>query len=453
MIANLTDTVAAIATPEGHGGVGIIRISGKQTKSIAKKIIGEAPEVRIAHFCKFRNLQNELLDHGIALFFEAPHSFTGEDVLELQGHGGPVILDRVLKAALDAGARLAEPGEFSKRAFLNDKMDLAQAEAIADLIASQSEEAAKAALRSLEGEFSREVHSIVHALIELRMYVEAAIDFPEEEIDFLSDGHILHQLEALMTRIQVLQKKSQQGSVLREGMTLVITGEPNAGKSSLLNALSGEDSAIVTDIPGTTRDVLKEKIFIDGIPIHILDTAGIRESTDPVEQEGIKRAKAAIQKAQGVLLVVDITKASLKNIEEQLASLKTLIGTDIPIIIVLNKIDASHNTKTFELPTTTLSISAKTHSGLDALKQHLKTLAGMEQSLEGVFLARRRHLEAIEKALRFVTESKVQLTEYRAGELLAEDLRQAQIALSEITGTFTSDDLLGKIFGSFCIGK
>ncbi|MCD6046847.1 MAG: tRNA modification GTPase MnmE [Gammaproteobacteria bacterium] len=453
MINSNTDTITAIATAEGQGGVGIIRVSGPKTRKIAEALLGKTPEPRIATFAKFKNIDGELLDHGVALLFQAPHSFTGEDVLELQGHGGPVILDRVLKATLQAGARLAEPGEFSKRAFLNDKIDLAQAEAIADLIASQSIDAAKAAMRSLEGDFSKEIQDIVNALIQLRMYVEAAIDFPEEEIDFLNDGHILSQLNNIIERINILQQKSKQGAVLRDGITLVITGEPNAGKSSLLNALSGEDSAIVTDIPGTTRDVLKEKIILDGIPIHILDTAGIRESHDPVEQEGIKRAKAAIQKAQGVLLVIDAAKTTSINIQSQLDALTSLIRAETPVIIVFNKVDLIENIQKPELSLPCLKISAKTHAGLEDLKKRLKALAGMEQSLEGVFLARRRHLEAIEKAHDFVLLAKVQLEEFRAGELLAEELRQAQRYLSEITGEFTSDDLLGKIFSSFCIGK
>ncbi len=447
--SEIIDTIAAIATPEGQGGVGIIRVSGPKTQRVAQALLGEVPSPRLAHFAKFFNAQGEILDHGIALFFEGPHSFTGEDVLELQGHGGPVILDRMLKAVLQAGARLAEPGEFSKRAFLNDKIDLAQAEAIADLIAAQSEEAAKAAMRSLEGDFSKAIHAIVNDLTQLRMYVEAAIDFPEEEVDFLSDGHILSKLDALIESIKNLQKKSQQGAILREGITLVITGAPNAGKSSLLNALSGEESAIVTHIPGTTRDILKEKILIDGIPIHILDTAGIRESDDPIEQEGIRRAKAAIQKAHAVLLVIDATQASTVKIQEQLAEVKKLVSSHIPVIVVLNKVDLLKKPLLDE----GLVISAKTHEGLDALKKRIKTLAGVQQNLEGSFLARRRHLEAIETALEFVCLAKTQLVEFKAGELLAEELRQAQIALSEITGKFTADDLLGKIFSTFCIGK
>jgi len=443
-----TDTIAAIATPEGQGGVGIIRISGPKTPAIALSLLGEVPKPRYAHFSSFFDSKKQALDQGLALYFKAPHSFTGEDVLELQGHGGPVILDMILQAVLQAGARLAEPGEFSKRAFLNDKIDLAQAEAIADLIASQSSEAARAAMRSLGGEFSHAVNAIVETLIRVRLYIEAAIDFPEEEIDFLSDGHILSQLEQLEHRITHLQQQSRQGALLREGLTVVITGQPNAGKSSLLNALSGEDSAIVTEFAGTTRDVLKEKILIDGIPLHILDTAGLRDSTDPIEQEGIRRAKEAVSKAQLVLLILDATTttdASLQREKDQIAS---LLPHETPVLIVVNKIDlVSH------CPLDGIKISAKTHQGLEQLKNALKNCAGATHSTEGTFLARRRHLEAIEKALHYVKNARKQLTDYKAGELVAEELRCAQQPLSEITGSFTSDDLLGRIFSSFCIGK
>lgn len=448
-----TDTIAAIATAKGQGGIGVVRISGPQTQKIAYALLGRVPTARQAYFAKFLSATGETLDQGIALFFPNPHSFTGEDVLELQGHGGPVILDRILKAALNAGARLAEPGEFSKRAFLNDKIDLAQAEAIADLIACQSEQAAQAAMRSLEGAFSQAVHTIVEQLITLRMYVESAIDFPEEEIDFLADGVILKHINHLLDALHNLQHRAKQGSVLREGIRVVIVGRPNAGKSSLLNALSGQDSAIVTEVPGTTRDILKEHILCDGIPIHILDTAGLRDSDDVVEQEGMRRTKQALRQADGVLLMIDATTAEDFDLSHSIQDIKQLIGRAIPIAVLLNKWDLMTD-DTLSVPHSHVyKISAKTHDGLDQLKNYFKSLAGVSESLEGCFLARRRHLEAIEQALAAVLRGKEQLLSFKAGELLAEELRAAQQALSSITGQFTADDLLGKIFSNFCIGK
>jgi tRNA modification GTPase len=455
----LEDTITAIATAPGQGGIGVIRISGAKTKAIATRLLGKIPEPRCAHFAHFLNGENERVDHGIALFFPKPNSFTGEDVLELQGHGSPITLDRMIQAILASGARLAQPGEFSKRAFLNNKIDLAQAEAIADLIACQSEEAAKAAMRSLQGDFSAAVNHLVEKLTVLRMYVEAAIDFPEEEVDFLNDGIILTHLEELLASIEQLQQKSKQGSILREGITVVITGLPNAGKSSLLNALSGEESAIVTDIPGTTRDILKEKIICDGLPIHILDTAGLRESVDIIEQEGIRRAKQALKTAQVILLVVDVSQATKSDVEAQIAMITEWVGAHIPLCVALNKCDLLHESDDQMIALTShpemiaLMISAKTHVGFDSLKNYFKSIAGMTQSLEGCFLARRRHLEAIAAAYSSMILAREQLVEFKAGELLAEELRQAQLFLSEITGQFSSDDLLGQIFGSFCIGK
>lgn len=457
-----TDTIAAIATAQGQGGIGIIRVSGPNTQHIAHALLGTLPAPRQAHFASFLHASGEVLDQGLALFFPHPHSFTGEDILELQGHGGPVILERVLNAVLLAGARLAEPGEFSKRAFLNEKIDLAQAEAIADLIACQSEEAAQAAMRSLSGLFSQAVHTIVEQLISLRMYVESAIDFPEEEIDFLADGLILSRLNQLLDALYSLQNKAKQGSILRDGIRVVIAGKPNAGKSSLLNALSGEDSAIVTSIPGTTRDILKEHIVCDGIPIHILDTAGLRDSHDVVEQEGIRRTKQALKQADGVLLMIDATTATKTELMTQIHDMQSLVTHQTPIAILLNKSDLITDTQQsnlFDLSNSALPeqmiyhISAKTHAGLDQIKKYFKHLAGMTESLEGCFLARTRHLDAIAQALAAVLRGKEQLVSFKAGELLAEELRTAQLALATITGQFTADDLLGKIFSHFCIGK
>jgi tRNA modification GTPase len=447
-----TDTIVAIATPPGRGGVGVIRVSGQKVNLIVDKLIGKTLSPRKAHFTPFMNTDKTVIDEGLALVFPEPHSFTGEDVLELQGHGGQVILDMLLKAIIDCGARLARPGEFSERAFLNDKLDLAQAEAIADLIDASSTEAARSAVRSLQGEFSNAIHELVDGLIELRLYVEAAIDFPEEEIDFLSDGKVLNQLSELRAHLDKVMDKAKQGTILRDGMTVVIAGLPNAGKSSLLNALSGDDRAIVTDIPGTTRDVIKESIHIDGMPLHIIDTAGLRETDDAVEQMGINRAKAAIKNADEVLYITDSTQTEL--MDESLSALKHLVDKK-SITIIQNKIDLSKTTPRIDSGdhTTCIYLSAKAQLGLDLLKQHLKDKMGYLSHGEGVFIARRRHLTALNLADQHVNRALSQLTEQQAGELVAEELRLAQVALDEITGKFTTDDLLGKIFSSFCIGK
>lgn len=455
---SLEDTIVAQATPPGRGGVGIIRIAGPQVSHIAKILLGKLPEPRIATFTSFRDENNSILDQGVALYFAAPNSFTGDDVLELHGHGGPVILDCLIKHILQLGARLAQPGEFSARAFLNDKIDLTQAEAIADLIDASSEQAARAAVRSLQGEFSQRVKQLVEALIQLRIYVEAALDFPEEEIDFLSDGKIAKQLATITEELLQVQTSARQGLLLREGMTIVIAGKPNAGKSSLLNCLSGQERAIVTDIPGTTRDVLREQIQIDGLPLHIIDTAGLRHSHDKVEQEGVRRALEEINKADRILLMVDATQSSDINPHELL---KEFFSTEIqkPIIIVRNKIDLLHesppeSTKVErEKNIATISISAKTGLGIDLLRQHLKEAVGYNVAIEGGFTARRRHLQALDIAQQHLAKGQQLLTVQRAGELLAEELRLAQQALSEITGEFRSDDLLGRIFSSFCVGK
>ncbi|WP_130538452.1 tRNA uridine-5-carboxymethylaminomethyl(34) synthesis GTPase MnmE [Thiomicrorhabdus indica] len=447
------DTIAAVATAPGRGGVGIIRVSGKKSKSIAQAILGLVPEPRYAHYGPFYGAENQVLDRGIALYFPNPNSFTGEDVLELQGHGGPVVLQWLLERVVELGARLAEPGEFSKQAFMNDKLDLAQAEAIADLIEASSAQAAKSALRSLQGDFSREVNTLVEELIQLRLYVEAAIDFPEEEIDFLSDGKVAGQLQHILDRLHQVFASAQQGVLLREGMSVVILGRPNAGKSSLLNALSGEEVAIVTDIAGTTRDIVKQEINIDGMPLHILDTAGVREATDQVEQIGIERAWQALEEADRVLVMLQAGEA----IHEEDQVILDKLPDSLPVTLVRNKIDLINHAPMVEVEESTgrsvIWLSAKHQQGLELLREHLKTEMGFAQTEEGVFMARKRHLDALQTALDYTQNGQQQLEMYAAGELLAEDLRLAQESLSEITGRFTSDDLLGRIFSSFCIGK
>ncbi len=449
------ETIAAIATAPGRGGVGIVRISGPIAESIAEEICGKKLKIRYAHYGPFKGTCNEIIDEGIALLFKAPNSFTGEDIIELQAHGGPVILDLLLKSILSRGVRQARPGEFSERAFLNDKLDLAQAEAIADLINSSSEQAARSALNSLQGEFSRLIEHLVEAVIKLRIYVEAAIDFPEEEIDFIADGKVSNELQKLINELTELRQKAGQGAILREGMNVVIAGRPNAGKSSLLNALSGRDSAIVTDIAGTTRDLLREQINIDGMPLHIIDTAGLRESNDAVEQIGVKRALAEIEKADRVLLMVDAVITEQTDVPNHWPEFVNLLPDNKKLIIIRNKIDQIKEDPRIEENDagTVISLSAKEGLGIDLLRQHLKSIIGFEGTTEGSFMARRRHLDALERAYNALIKGQQQLVHLGAGELLAEDLRAVQQSLGEITGTFTSDDLLGRIFSSFCIGK
>jgi len=446
------DSIAALATASGRGGIGIIRVSGALALPIALAISEITPKPRQAHYLPFLDSHQRVIDEGILLYFPAPHSFTGEDVLELQAHGGPVLLDMLLRRCLELGARLARPGEFSERAFLNDKLDLAQAEAIADLIEAGSEQAARNALRSLQGEFSRRIHALCEQLTGLRIYIEAAIDFPEEEIDFLADGAVLAGLEGLQQSLNEVLREAGQGVLLREGMTLVIAGAPNAGKSSLLNALAGRDSAIVTDIPGTTRDLLREHIQIDGMPLHIIDTAGLRESADPIEQIGIERAISAINEADLVLLVSDAS-------QKQAPLWPPLLG-EAPApsrtCIIRNKADLTGQSPACsqeENGSTQITLSAKTGSGLDLLREHLKQRMGFSASSEGQFSARRRHLEALRQGALHLEQGHAQLTQNAAPELLAEELRAAQQALGEITGQISSDELLGRIFSSFCIGK
>lgn len=444
------DTIAAVATPPGVGGVGIIRVTGSGAPRIAEQMLGRLPQPRHAELHKFRDARGAVIDEGLSLYFPAPHSFTGEHVLELQGHGGPVVLDLLLARILELGARVAKPGEFSERAFLNDKLDLAQAEAIADLIESGTEQAARAAARSLQGEFSQQIHALVEALIELRSYVEAAIDFPQEEIDFLSDGEVQRRLSAVLEHLQKVRARAHQGRLLREGMTLVLAGQPNAGKSSLLNALAGRDTAIVTPIAGTTRDVLREHIQIDGMPLHIIDTAGLRDSADPIEQEGVRRAWAQIERADRVLLVID-HQVGLSHQDKQVLD---RLPHNLPHTLVFNKIDLSGRPCGLDESATDveLYISAQSGAGIDVLRTHLKQVMGYRESAAGEFSARRRHLDALDRARDHLQRAQECLSN-AAGELLAEELRLTQQFLSEITGEFTSDDLLGKIFSSFCIGK
>jgi tRNA modification GTPase len=445
------DTIAALATPPGRGGIGVIRVSGPLAATIAREILGELPRPRRAVLRPFRDADGRPLDTGLALYFAAPTSFTGEDVLELHGHGGPVVMDMLLARILQLGARIAEAGEFSRRAFLNDKLDLAQAEAIADLIDSGSVEAARAALRSMQGEFSIAVNSLTEAVTETRMHVEAAIDFPEEEIDFLADAALRARIDGAIELCAQIAAKARQGALLREGMTVVIAGRPNAGKSSLLNRLAGYDAAIVTAIPGTTRDVLRERIAIDGMPLHVADTAGLREEADVVEAEGIRRAHQEMTRADRILYVVDGQRgAEPGDVERELASLPT----DVPVTVVINKIDLLAMTSRYEQSQPPrLYVSAITGEGMDLLREHLKECMGFQGADAGTISARRRHLDALARADRHLQEARRQLLEQRAGELMAEELRQAQQALAEITGEFTSDDLLGRIFSSFCIGK
>lgn len=450
------DTIVAQATPPGRGGVGIIRISGNQVKEVAQAVLGKLPKPRYAEYLPFLDENGQVIDQGIALFFPNPHSFTGEDVLELQGHGGPIILDLLIKRILSIPAtRIARPGEFSERAFLNDKIDLAQAEAIADLIDASSEQAAKSAMSSLQGVFSNKINELVNLLINLRIFVEAAIDFPEEEIDFLSDGKIETQLKDVIKQLNDVRSEAKQGSLLREGMKVVIAGRPNAGKSSLLNALSGRDSAIVTDIAGTTRDVLREHIHIDGMPLHIIDTAGLRDAYDEVERIGIERAWVEIEQADRVLLMVDGTTTTEINPEKLWPEFMQRLPSHIPVTVIRNKADLTGETLGYSDVSqySLIRLSARTGNGVDLLRDHLKQTMGFSATAEGGFLARRRHLQALEQAAKHLDNGLEQLITYHAGELLAEELRLAQESLSEITGSFTSDDLLGKIFGSFCIGK
>ena len=456
------DVIAAVATPPGRGGVGIIRVSGQRLDTLLRALHPGEVTPRTAMLCDFHDASGEVIDRGLLLYFPGPHSFTGEDVIELHGTGGPVVMDALLGRVVALGARLARPGEFTQRAFLNDKIDLTQAEAIADLIDASSQEAARLAVRSLQGAFSHRIHALVEALVNLRIFVEAAIDFPEEEIDFLGDGRVLAGVDALLADLDRVISDAGQGALIREGMTVVIAGKPNAGKSSLLNALSGRDSAIVTHIAGTTRDVLRESIHVDGMPLHIVDTAGLRDSDDPVEQEGIRRAWIEIEQADRILFVVDVTRDSDTRLEQLWPAFFERCPGMANVTVVLNKVDlAAIDPKSLQgyveafgqSGLAVIPLSAKTGEGVDQLREHLKACMGFEGAREGIFVARRRHLDALDRARTAVARGREQLLAVSAGELVAEDLRIAQDSLGEITGEFTSDDLLGRIFSSFCIGK
>jgi len=448
--SGVTETIAAITTPPGRGGVGIVRISGPKALSLGQAICGLEPEARHAHFCTFRDASDALIDEGLCIYFSAPNSFTGEDVVELQGHGGPVVMDLLLERCVQLGARVAHAGEFSERAFLNDKLDLAQAEAIADLIDSETRAAARLAVRSLHGDFSRLVHRLVEQTTRLRIYVEAAIDFPEEEIDFLSDGRVETDLLALIDSIERLQASAKVGRVMRDGMRLVIAGLPNAGKSSLLNALAGSDSAIVTDVPGTTRDVLRERIQIDGMPVHLIDTAGIRDSEDAVEKIGIARARQELKAADRVLWVFDGAADPLHREFDP-----SDLPEGVPVSFVHNKADQSGMPLGMDgsADAPVITLSARRGEGIDTLRRHLRECMGLQQTTQGEFIARRRHLEAIARGHGHLLDARQAMHAGMEGELIAEDLRLCQNALAEITGEFSADDLLGEIFGSFCIGK
>jgi tRNA modification GTPase len=445
---NHQDTIAAIATAAGRSGIGVVRISGPGLESLVKSIVGKSLEPRLATLAEFRAASGETIDQGLALFFPAPHSYTGEDVLELQGHGGPVVLREILKRCLELGARAARPGEFTERAFLNDKLDLAQAESVADLIDAATTQAAKSALRSLQGAFSQRVEELTSAIIELRALVEATLDFPEEEIDFLKQADAEGKLAAMAARLREVLSASQQGSLLREGFHVVLAGQPNVGKSSLLNRLAGEELAIVTEIPGTTRDAIRQSISVEGVPAHIIDTAGLRESSDPVERIGIARTWAAIEQADMVLLLLDATRG--ENAADR-AILKRLPEA-LPRVIVLNKIDLAGRAPAVEEESgiTRVWLSAKTGTGLDELRQVLLRTAGWRPNGEGLFMARERHVQALERAAAHLHRARGMAGKL---ELFAEELRLAQEALGAITGQYTSDDLLGEIFGRFCIGK
>jgi tRNA modification GTPase len=458
---NSPDTIAAIASAAGRGAVGVIRVSGPSVPQLALGILGALPAPRRARLSSFLDAQGRSMDEGLALYFPAPASYTGEHVLEIQGHGGALVVDMLLQRLLELGCRMARPGEFSERAFLNGKIDIAQAEAIADLIDAGTAAAARAAVRSLQGEFSARIGDLKSGITALRTYVEAAIDFPDEEIDFLSDQALRGRLAAVFAAFESITAAARQGALLREGLRVVIAGKPNAGKSSLLNNLAGEEIAIVTDVPGTTRDVLRQHVHLDGLPLNLVDTAGLRAAVDAVEVEGVRRAKNEMAQADRVLYVLDSGAGAgagagtgTGDPESWAADLERLPAA-IPVTLVFNKIDLTDGRARLDETAVPprVFLSARTGAGLDLLRTHLKTAAGYRETDSGAFAARRRHVDALNRARRHVQSAADILSTTRAFELFAEDLRLAQHALGEITGEFTSEDLLGEIFGSFCIGK
>ena len=442
------ETIAAIATAPGRGGIGVVRISGRQAPQIAQAVLGQCPAPRHAAYLEFLEADGTVIDRGIAIYFPAPHSYTGEDVLELQGHGGTAVMQRLLQRCLQLGARLAEPGEFTRRAYLNDKLDLAQAEAVADLIEASTAQAAQSAMRSLRGEFSQHIHALRDKLINLRLYVEACLDFPEEDIDFITQGGVAEKLAGVADELKDVLVSARQGNLLREGIHVVLIGQPNVGKSSLMNRLAGEEVAIVTAVAGTTRDTIRSAIQINGVPLHVIDTAGLRDTEDEIEQQGIARTWKAAENAQVALLLVDvahgITQAE-KTILERLASVPHRVW-------IHNKIDLTQSPPQIieQDGETHIHLSAKTGDGIELLRTHLLKLAGWQSGGEGVFMARERHLRALAQVRECLQRAVANLQQ---PELLAEELRLAQEALNEITGEFTADDLLGEIFSRFCIGK
>ncbi len=447
-----TDTIVAAATPPGKGGIGVIRISGSLAPAICTAVAGSLPAPRTAVYRRFRDAEGRVIDEGLVLYFTAPASFTGEHVVEFQGHGGPVVMNMLLERCLALGARMARPGEFSERAFLNDRMDLSQVEAVADLIDASSRMAARSAVRSLQGEFSALVNSLTEQVTGLRIRVEAGIDFPEEEIDIPDEESIAASLEDILATFDHITVKATQGALLREGASMVLAGRPNAGKSSLMNQLTGKDSSIVTHLPGTTRDIVDDVIELDGVPLRLVDTAGIRETRDEIEREGVKRALAELQEADFRILIVD-GEAEKGRLPAAVEALRVEAGKALPEIVVINKVDLNPDWRREMSGSNWLGICAMTGQGLDELRERMKEVIGFSPPEDGVFMARTRHLDALERARTCVLDGRRRLLEDRAGELLAEELRLCQDALGEITGKVSSDDLLGRIFSSFCIGK
>lgn len=440
------DTIAAVATAQGRGGIGVVRISGPKSNEIAAGILGKYPAPRHAHYTSFLDSQGNLIDQGILLYFKAPHSYTGEDVVELQGHGGIAVLGLLLQHCLSLGAKLAEPGEFTRRAFLNDKMDLAQAESVADLIEATTTQAARSAIRSLSGEFSTVVHNLANLLIDLRMLVEAMLDFPEEEIDHTDISKRNDKLETIRRSLTATIETAKQGSLLREGAHIALVGQPNVGKSSLLNRLSGEQVALVSDVPGTTRDVIKKEIQIEGVPMHIMDTAGLRDSDDTIELMGIALTHETLKKADLILLLKDARDSEAAEDRD----IMSLLPTDVPRLVVLNKVDLCDDGSSLVLDSDTIAVSAKSGMGMDVLKRRLLQLIGWSNQESGIFMARERHLSALNEADSHLASAE---TAIAYPELFAEELRLAQVSLNSITGEFSADDLLGEIFSRFCIGK